>query len=886
MRRSPTNRAGVSKRYHITVRLVLEHLESRLPPGSILGWFWRLEPIPAALLSPLNPSNFGRSQNSRGADSKNIFPLQFRARTDNLRPSEIQGAPAGVQSIEADNQQTARLVKELARIDEIFDSLDWNSNAESEQVSSASNDSGSTWGPNDYTSPLVGSPSLPSPGNEQPVFSVSMPDLMPSSPRPFPLILGQKPVPPPVNTFSNHSQIVDNYGQLPLSFVPNRGQTDPRVQFTAAGNGYTLFLTGTQVVLSLQHRDSAGSDAMLPEPNRAALFMEMVGANPSVQPVGQHPLPGKVNYLLGNDSVRWQADIPTFGRVEFPNIYNGINLVYYGNQGRLEYDFDVAPGIDPKVISLRFAGAQHIFIDQQGNLLLQTAAGTIRQHQPILYQEDSRGRVEISGSYVPLGEDQVGFSMGPYDSAKPLVVDPVLTYSTFLGGSGTDYGYAIAADSSGEAFVAGETGSTDFPTTPGALQDSSDGNIHAFVTKLDPSGSSLVYSTYIGGTGRDRINGIAVDGAGNAYIVGRTGSQDFPVTANAFQRIFGGGMFDAFDAKLNPTGDGLVFSTFLGGSLNDAAFGVAFDTAGNSYVVGGTDSFKDFPITPNAFQYTAKNTVPFVAEVNADGSDLLYSSYIGGSSNRQRGNAIAVDTSGNFYITGQTQAIDFPTVNGFQLDYGGGYNDAFVAKFNPRLIGDASLVWSTYLGGSDDDQGLAIAVDADNCVYVAGLTASTDFPTQNPLQANLNGIDNAFLAKLNPNGDGLVFSTYLGGSGIDRATGMAIDAMDNIYLTGATSSADFPTMNPIQSSLGGGSDAFIAIVNADGGSMAFSTFLGGSGDENPPSSTVPIGGAIAVDDAGLIYVTGQTDSADFPTWNPLQSGLKGVANAFIAKLSQ
>lgn len=674
---------------------------------------------------------------------------------------------------------------------------------------------------------------------------------------------------------------------LPLTFQANVGQTDSRVRFVAEGGGYTLFLTGDEAVFSLRGSDGQARDS-LGEPvatTPSVVHMRIVGANPDARPVGQEPLSGTVNYFVGNDPAKWHGGVATFGRVAYPEVYPGVNLVYYGNQGSLEYDFQVAPGADPRPIALQFQGGEGASIDAEGNLVVQTTAGALRQHKPILYQEMNGVRHEVAGAYVLRGPNQVGFTVGAYDPSRPLVIDPVLTYSTFLGGSGADNAYGLAVDSQGNTYLTGQTSSTDFPTTDGSVGD---GSPHVFVAKIDATGQNLVYSTYLSGTGPrgERGNAIALDSAGNAYVTGRTSSRDFPIVAGAFQSLYPGGMFSAFVTKINPTGDGLVYSTYLGGSVNDSAFGIAVDANGNAYVAGGTSS-DDFPFTPNAFQYVSKNTSPFFAEFNADGSDLLYASFLGGGRSMERANGIALDAQGNAYITGQTGADDFPTtLDAAQPDFGGGLDNAFVAKFNPNAFGDDSLVYSTYLGGNRDDRGLAIAVDADGNAYVTGEASSTNFPLRNAFQSTFRGAPyNAFVTEVNAAGTQFVSSSYFGGGGEDRGLAIALDAANNIYLTGYTTSPDFPTRNPIQPALGGGSDAFVAELSNDGSGPLFSTFLGGSGNENADGQVIPHDGGIAVDAMGTIYVLGHTGSADFPTVNPLQATLNGFTNAFLVKIA-
>ena len=648
------------------------------------------------------------------------------------------------------------------------------------------------------------------------------------------------------------------------------------------------------------------------------LRMRLIGANAKAIVTGAGELLGKSNYFIGNDPRKWRTNVPSYARVKYEGVYPGVDLVYYGNQRQLEYDFVVAPGADPNQIKLSFAGADGMRVDvASGDLVLKMGEEEVRFQKPAVYQpavfpvpsSSSPSVASPSGpdarhsslvtrhcSFVLAGNDQVAFRVAGYDPKRALVIDPVLSYSTYLGGSGNDEGLGIAVDSAGNAYVTGGTSSTDFPTV-NPIQSSiqnmcSYGACGAvFVAKLNPAGSALVYSTYLGGGRGDQGYGIAVDSAGNAYVTGMTFSTDFP-TVNPLQATNKAAAYTAFVAKLNPAGSALVYSTYLGGSGDDWGRGIAVDTAGNAYVTGMTIS-TDFP-TVNPLQATSKtaNYTAFVAKLNPAGSALIYSTYLGGSI-EELALGIAADAAGNAYATGTTCSSDFPTANSLQASlasacsaacFGG---DAFVSKLNSA---GSALVYSTYLGGSSCDIGQGIAVDAAGNAYVTGVTESSDFPTANPLQSSLSGSSNAFVAKLNPAGSALAYSTYLGGSPGDSGYGIAADNAGNAYVTGWTSSTNFPTANAPQPSYGGGEDdAFVAMLNPAGSALVYSTYLGGSGGDG--------GEGIAVDAAGNAYVTGQTSSTDFPTVNPLQatnnastslspSGAYGMpgGTGFVAKL--
>jgi Beta-propeller repeat len=699
------------------------------------------------------------------------------------------------------------------------------------------------------------------------------------------------------------------YGALPLSFEPNVGQTAAGVDFLAHGSGYTLALTAGTAALGLRRGTTAPTNAAPSAAVAAGLQLQLglVGANPQAPGSGEAPLPGTVNYFLGNDSAAWRTGISTYARVRYREVYPGVDVVYYGEQGQLEYDFELAPGANPTQVRLDFARSTGVAVDGQGGLLVQLAGGAVRQERPQLYQEVDGERRAVGGTYLLEARGQVGIAVGAYDASRALVIDPVLVYATYLGGSsggvlGGDVGRGVAVDGAGNAYVTGFTASADFPTqAPLQAGLGGSGATNAFAAKLNPAGNALVYATYLGGSGGvfgDEGKGIAVDGAGNAYVTVNTRSADFPTTAGAFQTSLGSVHGNAFVAELNPAGNALVYSTYLGGSGNsrqgngDAGSGIAVDGAGNAYVTGFTDS-ADFPTQAplQAGLGGSGATNAFVAELNPAGSALVYSTYLGGSGGVfvDEGTGIAVDGAGNAYVTGNTRSADFPTtVGAFQTSLGNEIGNAFVAKLNPA---GSALVYSTYLGGSGNsrqgngDAGAGIAVDGAGNAYVTGHTGSPDFPTKNPLQAALGGqvLDNAFVAKLNAAGSALVYSTYLGGSRQDVGRGIAVDGAGNAYVTGDTGSPDFPTQAPLQAALGSvhiinNGNAFVAKLNAAGSAFVYSTYVGGGGDA---------GRGIAVDGAGNAYVTGTTDSADFPTKNPLQGALggSGATNTFVAKIA-
>ena len=683
--------------------------------------------------------------------------------------------------------------------------------------------------------------------------------------------------PPP--DAATQAQVSSSYGKLPLSFEMNRGQTDSQVKFLARGQGYGLFLTPREAVLSLRaaqpnaghanaHKPTTGKGAKADKPARSAVVrMRLAHANANPKLSGLDLLPGTSNYFIGNDPSKWQTGVTHYARVKYAGVYPGIDLVYYGNQRQLEYDFVLAPGADPKRIELVFEGTRRLSLDRQGNLILATAGGELVQHKPVVYQEADGKRTEVEGRYVLRGRNRAGFHVARYDARRPLVIDPVLSYSTYLGGSGGDYSQAIAVDASGNAYVTGSTNSSNFPTTAGVPQLAyGSGTYDVFVTKLNASGTALVYSTYLGGSGADEAWSIALDGSGNAYVAGYTESGNFPTTAGAYQHAYGGGPFDGFVTKLNAAGTALIYSTYLGGNGFDNVLGIATDGSGNAYVTGVT-GYGNFPTTAGAYQTGSGGGYDaFVTKLNAAGSALVYSTFLGGSG-EDDGSSIAVDSGGNAYVAGSTASSDYGTTPGaYQTGYGGGTFDAFVTKLNAS---GTAAIYSTYLGGGGRDEALAIAVDGSGNAYVTGTTAyfligSTayyDFPTSGgaPQTNYAGGASDAFVTKLNATGTALVYSTFLGGSGEDKGRGITVDTDGNAYVTGWTASSNFPTTaNTYQPFYGGGSrDAFVTKLNAAGTALVYSTYLGGIGGD--------ISYGIPIDASGNVYVTGYTSSSNFPT---------------------
>jgi hypothetical protein len=666
-------------------------------------------------------------------------------------------------------------------------------------------------------------------------------------------------------------RLKESYGQFPLHFEQNAGQADPRTDFLARGKGYNLFLTPRGAVLGLRTGDGAKS---------TVLRLNLAGANARARATASDPLPGRINYFIGNDPAKWRTNLPTYGRVQYGEVYPGIDLTYYGNQGQLEYDFIVAPGADLTKIAMSFEGVQSMDLDRNGDLILRTSGGEVRQHQPVVYQEIEGVRRAVTGRYLIAGKRRVGFDVGAYDETLPLVIDPVLVYSTYLGGSGSlaEQGNAIAVDGAGNAYITGVTGSTDFPVASGE-DPSSNGGTDAFVSKLSADGLTLMYSTYLGGGLNDDGRGLAVDAVGNAYVTGfaRNG---FPTTPGAYDTTIGGIVtMDAFVAKLDAAGE-LVYSTFLGGASNDEGKAIAVDGSGNAYVTGLANA--GFPTTPGVVDTTASGTEVFVTRLNSTGTGpLLYSTFLGGLGNDD-GRGIAVDAAGNVYVTG-VAASAFPwTPGAYDTTFGGSTSDAFVSKLNPSAT---ALLYSTFLGGPGVDDGRGIAVDAAGNAYVTGLTDS-DLTTTTGAFDTIRGGRDAYVAKFDATGTTALYLTYVGGAGADDGRGIAVDADGKVHLTGQTASTPSgpfqPTPGAADSTPGGATDAFITtlILGSSGAQdLVYSMYLGGGADE--------AGNGIAVDPDGNAYVTGVTSSTDFPGFPVAGFDLthNGGNDAFATKLS-
>jgi hypothetical protein len=705
------------------------------------------------------------------------------------------------------------------------------------------------------------------------------------------------------------------YGNLPLTFEANQGQADPSVQFLSHGQGYTLLLRPGEAVLGFREPRPAVEGNASPALDKSVALessvvrLQLIGANARAQASEEDKQITKTNYFLGNDPAKWHTNVPNYGRVRYSGVYPGIDLIYYGNQRRLEHDFILAPNADPSRIVLEIGGNRRQDIDPAtGDLVFAANGAELRLRKPIAYQESNGRRTEIPSSYKLLAHNRIAFALGHYNHTQSLIIDPVLVYSTYLGGSGGDRGTGIVVDSGGNAYVTGSTRSIDFPVTASAFQSQnfSVSDNAVFVTKLNAAGTALIYSTYLGGTGSNYGVAIAVDSTGNAYVTGSTYSLDFPVTCGAFQTTRNStaqySTPTSFVTKLNAAGDSLTYSTYLGAKetpssgFGEASQAIAVNAAGNAFVTGYTYS-ADFPVTAGAFQTTfagnsdgyASNA--FVTELNQTGSGLQYSTYLGGSGATYTGdfgNAIAIDASGDAFISGSTSSANFPVTAGALQTVLHGSTNAFVTELNPA---GSEELYSTYLGGSSGDSAQAIAVDSSGFAYVGGYTNSSDFPITPGVLETSTDWDNSppqgFVAKLNQGGTDLEYSTYLEGQQT-TVTSLAVDATGTVYATGTAPPANpgifgnFMQTPDALASPSGSSSAFLVKLNSSATALNYATLIGGSANDS--------GAALALDASGNVYLTGSAFSADFPTSSgAFQTTNHAIAsqlsNAFVTKFA-
>jgi hypothetical protein len=667
---------------------------------------------------------------------------------------------------------------------------------------------------------------------------------------------------------------LDAYEGLPLGFVANAGQTDERVRYLAHGAGYSFFFTDAEAVLAFAPGDDEA------EGSGFALDLHFPGANPDASPAAGRRAAGSVTRFTGAGSDP-QTAVATYRELTYRELWPKIDLVVGGEGGELAYEFHVEPGAELSDIRLAYAGTDGQSVDSDGDLVIHTPVGELTDTRPIAYQEVDGGRVSVESRHSLRADGHHGFAIdGDYDRDRPLVIRARLAYSSFVGGASGDSGRGVAVDAQGTVYVAGQTASADFPTTPGVYDRSYNQNTDAFVTKFDSNGSTIVYSTFLGGTAFDSANGIAVDDEGSAYIAGFTGSTNFPTTAGAFDPTHNGGS-DAFVAKLSPSGSALEYSSYLGagGFSFDGANGIAVDDEGSAYVIGFAGSGA-FPTTPGAFDqsHNGRNDV-YVSKFDPSGSALIYSSFLGGTL-LDTGNAVAVDRDGYAYVTGITASADFPTTaEAPDHSHDGGGNDAFVTKLDPS---GSAIAYSTFLGGAGSDAGQGIAVDdKGKAAHVAGSTSSSDFPTTDgAFDPSYNGNGDAFVTKLDRSGS-LAYATFLGGTATDAGSGIAVDEKGKAsYVTGSTDSGDLPTTDgAFDRSYNGGGDAFVAGFDRSGSALDYSTYLGGAAND--------AGLGIAVDEkGGAAYMTGSTQSSDYPTRAGAEDpSYNGAGDGILTKLA-
>ncbi len=699
----------------------------------------------------------------------------------------------------------------------------------------------------------------------------------------------------PALSAEQRGRVRESLDTLPLAFEANQGQTDPQVKYMARGNGYTVFLTANDTIFALQSGSQSAArstgkhgfaqEKTTPAPRTknvtSAIRMHLVGGNARPEMSAGNQLPGVTNYYIGSDRSQWQEGVKQFAGVSYRDVYPGVNMAFHGEQRQLEFDFIVAAGASPAAIHLGISGARKIATDASGNLLLSSAAGDVVMHKPVAYQEINGKRQNVATEFVQESNNRVAFALGSYDRSRELVIDPALSYSTYLGGSGEDEAYAIAVDASGNVYVAGATASINFPAHIGTV--STVGGFDAFVTKLSASGSTLVFTTLIGGTTDDFAFGVAVNSTA-VYAVGNTTSSNFPSTVT----LGPGGGQDAFVASLNSTTGARIYVTRIGGTGTEVGNAIAVDSSGNAYIAGQTDS-NNYPTVGTPIQgQNAGTDDAFISKINPTGTALVYSTYLGGSAG-DLATGIALDSSNNAYVSGITGSSNFPTTTGaFQTTQSGSFDNGFVTEIEAD---GSTKIYSTYLGGTGGNDPFGIAVDSAGEAYVTGSTSSTNFPTVNPAQMSNGGGLDVFVTKFNSAGSALLFSTYYGGTLDETATGIALDSFGDAYVTGRTASSNYPVSgSPFQGSLSGTSDAFVTEFS-NTGFVEYSSFLGGTGNENSIAGNTTQGalGAVAVDSSSNAYLAGDTDSTtSFPLQSPLAccgAYAGGLADGFVAKVA-
>jgi hypothetical protein len=693
----------------------------------------------------------------------------------------------------------------------------------------------------------------------------------------------------------------DAFGRLPLHFEPARSPVGATNAFVAVAAGHALRIEAD----AIRSTDTVTGDSDSLAASARGLALRFEGANAGAPIFGEQALEGRSHYFNGFDPAQVRLDVPHFARVRVARLYRGIDLVYHAHGRDLEYDLVLAPGADPGRIRIRFEGAERVVLDRAGDLIASAGGRSITQHRPVVYQELDGRRVAVEASYVALGKARFGVRLARFDRTRPLVIDPVLVYSTALAGRATEAAAAIAVDAAGNAYVAGWTSSSNFPTVNAYDSRLANGDRDVYVAKLNASGTALIYSTFLGGSrAEDFATGLAIDAQGNAYVTGTTAGNDFPVTAGAYRPApaTGGG---AFVSKLGPLGNTLVYSTYVPFASNTR---IAVDGAGRAIVCG--QAADGFATTPGAFQTairTQSGGAPFALKLDTAGSAALFATILGGSG-IDTFKAMELDGSGNIYLAGTTTSPDFPLMTPLQSSLQGG-TDGFVAKLDAT---GTALVYSTYLGGTLDDSVNAIAVDQSGNAYLAGVTYSPNFPTRNPFQLFKAGfhlvnssLGNAFVAKLSDTGNALVYASYLGGEicypGFcqssfgapqipgDAAYGIAVDNRGHALVTGVAKTYTFPL---IDSRLGQKQQdsewsVFVIKVSMSGSALVYSSLIHRGYDtydariaDVPPGA----GHAIALDAAGNAYLALQ-GLGDFPTTPGAFQSTTSIGHTFAFKLS-
>lgn len=677
---------------------------------------------------------------------------------------------------------------------------------------------------------------------------------------------------------------------LPVTFEPNQGQSGSDARFLARGRGFSALFKQNEADLLFAHPPGTPDLIRVTLPN----------ASSSISLAAENRLPGTVNYFNGDTPRNWHTGLPTFERLRYTGIYPGIDLIYYGSQGRLEFDFDLFPGADPRSIRLRFEGATSVELNGRGNLNITGKAGRISFQRPVSYQQtQGEGKTLVSGSFQILGKNTIGFAVADYDRSRPLIIDPILNYSTYIGSLAE--GTSIAVDQNGEAYVTG-LATLDFPTTPGSYQPVGTASVTAgnywpgvgkpFVAKFNSTGTALLYSTFLSGSGIDAANGITLDASGDAFVVGTTSSMDFPITTGALQTKNKASQTTGFVTRLNSTGTSLIYSTYFGGSTWTSVNGVAVDGSGNAYLTGGTED-ANFPTTPGSYETAApvkavgNLSSAFIAKLNPGGTALAYSTYVAGSQT-DAGSAIAVNSTGEAYVGGNTTSNNFPVTAGAVQGARQANNRqaGFVTKLNAS---GSAPVYSTYLSGNDLDNVTSIAVDSNGNAYAAGSTNSPEFPVTAGAYQSKIGISyfgypqtNAFVTEMNSDGTSLTYSTFLGGGisfGVDadegdEASAIALDEQGMVYLTGTACTGDFPVtagafeLQDLDGEVSGQCTSFLTVMNpAPNTPLVYSSYFGGTGNQNPPGDGPANGEAatgLALDPSGNVYLAGYTHSVDFP----------------------